>query len=192
MKLNKAETIKIFAVLQSNYPDSFRNRTDEELNGTISLWQRIFVDDSYTDVSAAVLAHIASDTNRFMPPVGVIKNMLVKIKEPATMTEMEAWALVAEATRHSAYRYQEEFEKLPPVIQKVIGNPNVLREWALMDAKEVGTVIQSNFMRSYSAKVKNEKELAALPSTVKDYMAQISGGKDFTKALAAARTETEE
>lgn len=191
--MNKTEAAKILATLQLNYPDSFKNMSTETLQGLVNLWSRVLVDDSYADVSAAVMAHISTDTGRFMPPVGVIKNMLVKIREPEQLTEMQAWALVAEATRHSTYHAQEEFEKLPPTIQRVIGNSNTLREWAMMDADTVNSVIQSNFMRSYRAKIKHETEQKALPSTVKEYMLQLSGCMNLEKAIAAkGEFETEE
>ena len=92
--MTKREIAEIITIMQTNYPDDFRNLSDVALNAKIQLWHTQFKDDSYQDVLTAVMAHIASDTNRFMPPVGVIKAMLVKIRQPDELTEMEAWELV--------------------------------------------------------------------------------------------------
>lgn len=177
--MNKAETIKILALLQANYPDSFRDMSEIAVNGRVNLWHEIFRDNSYGEVTAAVMAHIASDTNRFMPPVGVIKNKLVELKSDAgELTELDAWRLVSKATRNGYYGAEEEFAKLPPMVQKAVGDPAMLKVWSQLPPDEVETVVQSNFMRSYRAKVKAEKEALTLPVGTKDYLQRLSEGKE--------------
>ena len=168
--MNKAETAKIIDILQINYPDSFKGKDENSLIATVSLWQKVFADDDYQTVSAAVMAHIATDTNRFMPPVGVIKNALVTLTTAEEMTESEAWAHVAKAIRRSAYYAKEEFDKLPPICQRLVGSPAQLKEWAVCERPDTMSVAQSNFMRSYRARAKTEREYAALPSAVKSLM----------------------
>src|SRR5699024_7142109 len=97
--MNKKETAQIMAVLQVNYPDSFKGQSDEMLMARINLWAEMFKDDAYGAVSAAVKAHIAADTGRFMPPERVIKAKLCELTKPHELSEMEAWALVREAIR---------------------------------------------------------------------------------------------
>jgi hypothetical protein len=43
-----------------------------------------------------------------------------------------------------------------------------------MEADQVETVVKSNFIRSYTARVKNEKEYAMLPESGKELQKQIS------------------
>ena len=83
------------------------------------------------------------------------------------MTEQEAWALVAKAIRNGTWGAKEEFEALPPQIQRIVGSPTQLSDWAKMDSDSVHSVVASNFQRSFRAKVKADKEYAALPSEVK-------------------------
>ena len=168
--MNKLETMKIMSVLQANYPDSFKNYDEEEFEGVINLWTTVLADATYKEVSNAVIAHISTDTNRFMPPVGVIRNMLIKLNEPQEMTEMEAWNLVAKAVANSNYNSAEEFNKLPDDIKAIVGSPATLREWAVMDAGDFNSVIQSNFLRSYKVKSKNIKEYKALPQSVNTFI----------------------
>lgn len=174
--MTKKEMAEIIAMMQTNYPDSFRDMSDAAMLGKINLWFMQFRDDDYKEVLAAVMAHIATDTNRFMPPVGVIKAKLVELRHPDEMTEMEAWELVSKATRNSTYNAADEFAKLPPVVQRLVGSPMQLKEWAAMDTETLHSVVASNFQRSYKVRAKNERDYLALPSNVKNFMATIAEG----------------
>lgn len=174
--MTKKEMAEIIAIMQSNYPDDFRGMSDKAMNGKINLWFMQFRDDDYKEVLAAVMAHIATDTNRFMPPVGVIKAKLTEIRMPEELTPLEAWGLVQTALRNGYYGAKEEFDKLPPVVQRLVGSPNQLREWALMDTETISSVVASNFQRSYKVRAAKEREFLALPSAVQETMTQIAAG----------------
>ena len=172
--MTKKEMAEIMATMQLNYPDDFKDKSDQAVNAKINLWLMQFRDDDYMDVMAAVMAHIATDTNRFMPPVGVIKAKLTEIRLPEEMTPQEAWEMVSRATRNSTYNSGEEFAKLPPVVQRLVGSPMQLKEWAAMDTETLQSVVGSNFQRSYKVRAAKEREFLALPANVKDAMAQIA------------------
>lgn len=174
--MTKKEMAEIISMMQLNYPDSFRDLSDTAVQGKINLWFMQFRDDEYKEVLAAVMAHIATDTNLFMPPVGVIKAKLVEIRQPDEMTELEAWELVSKATRNSTYNSAQEFAKLPPIVQRLVGSPMQLKEWAAMDTETLQSVVASNFQRSYKVRAKSEREYLALPSSVKTYMASLAEG----------------
>lgn len=185
--MTKKEMAEIIAMMQTNYPDSFRDMSDKALNGKINLWFMQFRDDEYRDVLAAVMAHIATDTNRFMPPVGVIKAKLTEIRMPEDLTELEAWGYVQKALRNSTYNAGEEFAKLPPVVQRLVGEPMQLQSWACLDDKSL-TVVASNFQRSYKVRAASEREFLALPSAVQQAMTQIADRMKMPE-LPAAPTE---
>lgn len=187
--MTKKEMAEIIAIMQSNYPDDFRGMSDKAVDGKINLWLMSFRDDDYTDVLAAVMAHINTDTNRFMPPVGVIKEKLVEIRMPDEMTPQEAWELVSKATRNSSYNSGEEFEKLPPVVQRLVGSPMQLKEWAAMDTETLQSVIASNFQRSYKVRAAKEREFLALPSAVRQTMTQIATGMKMPELPSEADFE---
>lgn len=172
--MTKKEMAEIISMMQLNYPDSFRDLSDKAVNGKINLWFMQFRDDDYKEVLAAVMAHIATDTNRFMPPVGVIKAKLTEVRMPDEMTPQEAWALVDKATRNSTWNSGEEFAKLPPVVQRLVGSPMQLKEWAAMDTATLQSVVASNFQRSYKVRAAKEREFLALPSAVQQTMTMIA------------------
>ena len=100
-----------------------------------------------------------------------------------TIAAMEAWNLVAKALRNSAYGSEEEFAKLPPAVQRVAHSPSQLREWALMDADTVQSVVASNFQRAYTARQKSDREFEALPPAVRQYVAALTEGESVLKRL---------
>ena len=174
--MTKKEMAEIIAIMQANYPDDFRGMSDKAMNGKINLWFMQFRDDDYKEVLAAVMAHIATDTGRWMPPVGVIKAKLTEIRLPEELTPQEAWELVSKATRNSTYNSGEEFDKLPPVVQRLVGSPMQLKEWAAMESDTLQSVVGSNFQRSYKVRAAKEREFLALPSAVQQAMTQIAAG----------------
>lgn len=187
--MTKKEMAEIITLMQANYPDDFRGMSDKAMNGKINLWFMQFRDDEYMEVLAAVMAHIATDTNRFMPPVGVIKAKLTEIRVPDEMTELEAWGLVQKALRNSSYNSGEEYAKLPPVVQRLVGDPMQLKEWASLEDKAL-TVVASNFQRSYKVRAAKEREFLALPSAVQQTMTQIASGMKMPE-LPQASTDQE-
>ena len=172
--MNRKEAAQIISIMQSNYPDSFKGKTDEMMMATITLWAKMFADDNANDVTAAVMAHMAADTNRFMPPVGVIKERLYKLRQPDEMTEVEAWNRVHKAIGNSAWEAKKEFAKLPPVLQRLVGSPNQLKDWAMMDSDSLNSVVASNFQRSYRVRAQSEKEYQAMPSGVRELIGEMS------------------
>lgn len=173
--MTKKETAQILAVLQANYPDYFRDKSDEMREATVNLWHTCFERDPYPVVQAAVMAYIQTSTDRFMPNVGLIREQIRKLTEPEGLSEAEAWGLVKNALRNGLYGYHEEYAKLPPVVQRCLGSENTLREWAMMESDELDSVVASNFQRSYRAISKSEEEWAKLPPGFRDEMKRLSG-----------------
>lgn len=168
--MNKDETIAILAVIRTAYPNFYRSA--EEIDSAIDLWTMMFVDETAKIVTEAVKALIC--TNKYPPTIADVKEKIALITQPQQLTEMEAWGLVLQAIQDSNYHAQIQFNKLPAVIQKVIGSANQLREWGMLDKDSINAVVQSNFMRSYKTYSKNERELALLPQSTLEYMKSIN------------------
>ena len=172
--MTREDTIKILSVLRGAYPAFYRDITKQEAESTIALWESMFDEEPYELVAAAVKAFISGDGKGFPPAIGQIKERIRQITTPEEMTEQEAWSLVSKALRNSTYGSEEEFKKLPPEVQAVVHDPGQLKQWAMSPAEDVETVIASNFMRSFRAKQKVNREYMALPTEVKRLM--ISAG----------------
>lgn len=183
------ETLTIMSVLKAAYPAYYRGMNRKDADAAVSLWAEMFKDDPAQIVGLAVKSLIATDTKGFPPHIGAVKDAICKLKQPNEMTEAEAWALVSKATRNSTYNAGEEFDKLPPVVQRIVGTPMQLREWAAMDSDTLQSVVASNFQRSYKIRAKNERDYLALPSSVKDFMASIADGMKMPELPSGEITE---
>jgi hypothetical protein len=173
--MTRQETATIMDILAAAYPRFYTGPDAPNPVQTLSLWATMFADDPVEVVAMAVKAFIASDKKGFPPHIGAIKDAIVKLNTPDAMTEQEAWELVRRATSNSNYGAKDEFEKLPPVVRRLVGSPNQLREWAMMDSDTLNSVVASNFQRSYKARAASEREYMALPSDVRNAMDRLSG-----------------
>lgn len=174
--MNKEETIQVLAILKRAYPFFYKDITKQDAEDILSLWHHMFEDDDVLLVINAVKTFIASDDKGYPPVIGVIKKKMREISQPETMTELEAWTCIKKAVRNSLYNSKQEYDNLPPSIQRLIGDHNVLREWAFIDTTQFETVVQSNFMRSFKEKNEQEKEFLALPKSVRNFSNQIASG----------------
>jgi CRISPR/Cas system-associated protein Csm6 len=154
-------------LLRGAYPQWAKGLTKDAYAGMVNVWGDLLKDYEYGIVQASVKSLMASEE---WPPS--ISQVIDKIKfiqsgGQREMSEQEAWSLISKAISNSSYNAAEEFEKLPKQLQNVVRTPQQLKNWALMDSDTVQSVVSSNFMRSYKAVVKNDREFEALPNDVK-------------------------
>lgn len=175
--MTRQEALAVLAILKTAYPTFYKNYSKEDINAAVDLWATMFSDEPVSIITEAVKSLIC--TLKYPPTIADVKEKVAMITQPLMMTEMEAWSRVRGAI--SYYHANEAFANLPPMLQKIVGSPNQLREWALMDVETVNSVIQSNFMRSYKAKVSQEKEYAMLPSSTKQLIAELAQKYSLTE-----------
>lgn len=186
------ETAQIMDVLATAYPQFYRNQSDDERMRGASLWAAMFKDEPVQLVAAAVKAFIAQDTKGFPPAIGIIKNTILRLTTPEEMTELEAWSLVRRAIsgasmddssrvfRNGVFSPPSavvQFEQLPSILQRLVGDPARLAEWNQVPNDRLETVVQSNFMRSYRARAAHERELLAMPPDVRQVMERLAASK---------------
>ena len=190
--MNREETLVIMSVLKAAYPSYYKGLNRKDADAVVDLWTEMFKDEPAQVVAVAVKAHIASDSKGFPPHIGAIKDAIAKLKQPDQMTALEAWEHVRKAMRGasmspSSCMYiggktdgktsaERNFEGMPELVQRVVGNPGQLAQWADMDAEVVNSVVSSNFQRSFNARAAHEREFLTLPSDVKDAMQSIAAG----------------
>lgn len=162
--MTRDETKKIIRIIADSYP----NYKPSNISETVDVWSMMLEDYPYQQIAMALKAYILTDTSGFAPSIGQLVNKLTSA-EPQ-LNEMEAWSLVSKAIRNGYYGAEEEFAKLPPIVQKAVGNPSNLRAWSHTDESSIENVVQSNFMRTYRAVVKRESESAKLPDSLRNAM----------------------
>lgn len=187
--MTRKETVKIIRIMCDCYP----NYKPSDLSETIDAWDMMLEEYSYSQVSIALKAYVTTDTSGFAPSVGQLINKLHEVQSPQELNEMEAWMLVSKALRNGYYGAVEEFNKLPPLVQKAVGSPDNLRNWALTDSESIENVVQSNFMRTYRTVVNRAKEYQKMPKDIQtliestnksSYSAQIGSKNQQTIKLS--------
>lgn len=138
----------------------------------LKVWYMFISDISYKVASEAVAKYIS--TNKWPPTPADLREIVVHMTSSPedNLGELEAWALVQRAIRNGIYGAEKEFEALPPLIQKAVGDPSNIREWAQTD-EDTRTVLQSQFQKVYRSTVQRAKEEAQMP--VLDTMKQLGG-----------------
>ena len=145
--MTKDETRILLATINSIYPN-FKVDDPEQ---TVNAWH-LFLDDQPTVlINAALKVYVASNRSGFAPSVGQLIQGAQELREKdsTVLSAGEAWGIVYKAICRSGDNSQEEFDKLPPEIQKAVGSPGQLRAWALDDQFNEG-VASSNFRRAYA------------------------------------------
>lgn len=172
--------IAVFMVIYPNYKP-----IDTELAATV--WADATEEYSYEQVNMALKAYMKSSTSGFAPTPGQLIDKIHFITQPPDLNETEAWSLVSNAIRRSAYDSAEEYAKLPPLVQKAVGLPSQLRTWAI-DEEYNEQVVSSNFMRAYRAEVAREKEVSKMPAKVRKLI-QNAYQKSYKDQITEKRTE---
>lgn len=185
--MTRDETIKILMIIQAAYP----NYKPPDKTVAVNVWSEMLSDISYEQVSVAVKAYIQTDTSGFAPSIGNIREKVQFIfSEEDDLNESAAWEIVWRAICNSGYHAEEEYNKLPPIVQRAVGSPRQLREWGLMeniDGKSI-VVLQSNFQRVFRIEKEREKERKKLSQNIVRLMDTIKG-RGIAQSEQSAITE---
>ena len=182
--MNRSETLAILSVLKAAYPNFYRGLSAADAEAAVSLWEDLFQADPPELVGAAVKALIATDKKGFPPHIGAVKEKIRQIITPDEGTGAEAWHLVSRAISRSGYNAGEEFRRLPPEARRIVGSPEQLHTWAMMDPGTVQSVVASHFQRAYRARMGRKAELDALPPDVKRLIQTLSGRLEWNAGPA--------
>lgn len=160
--MTEEDVRKLLAMTQAVYP----NYNPPSREAAVNAWLMCLSEYDNNIVMAAFKAYMTTDTSGFAPSIGQLVDKLHAIQNPQELTELEAWSLVSKAIRNGLYGADEEFAKLPPLVQQAVGQPRCLTEWAMLGAEDKA-VTQSNFMRTYRTVVCRAKELSKMPPEVR-------------------------
>ena len=167
--MNREETVKIIRIMVDSYP----NYKPNDISETVDVWQMMLSDYDYNLVAMSLKAYILSDTSGFAPSIGQLVGKIQTLTKPQELNEMEAWSLVCDALKNCGYNYEEEYTKLPPLVQKAVGLPTQLQTWALTENLNKD-VVGSNFMRCYRIEVERKNEILKMPQNVRELLEKIS------------------
>lgn len=154
--MKKNEILKIILILKTSYPYAFKDMSKDEVESMVNLYEELFKENTYEEVSRAIKNII--NTSEYMPAIATIKSKIYEMKHLKDESNMELWEKLLVAIRNGSYHAEEEYEKLPIVVQKFLGSPYQLQELAVMNSDDVHTVVKGQFLKQIEIIKANQKE----------------------------------
>ena len=170
--MTRDETKELLMTIRAVYPNF--NVKPEDMTPTINAWHMMLEEYPADAIGAALQIYVKTNNSGFAPSVSQLINGMYKLNENEELTEGEAWYLVKKAIQGANYHAEENFEALPPLVQRAIGGAAMLREWGMTDTDEVNTVIMSNFQRTYKALLSKKAFEEKIPPQIADLVKQVT------------------
>ena len=166
-------TAKEFGILADAIKTYFPKDNVLPTENAMKLWYTELKDIPYKLAYMALRKYVS--TNKFAPTIADIREQAAELNEQSRddLNETAAWPLVLKAIRRSTYYSDEEFCKLPKIVQRVIGNPSRLREMA-MDENFNHGVESSNLIKQFRIEKQREREREKLSPDILRLMRPIN------------------
>lgn len=162
--MTREETQMLIASIKAVYPNF--KIAPEELTFTVNAWHTMLEEYPYEGIQAAFKIYVKTNNTGFAPSVSQLINAMYQPKENNQLSEGEAWAMVKRAIQDGCYHAGERYNELPPMIQRAVGSPNMISQWAQTDSDTVNTVIMSNFQRTYRTLLQKQSFNDKVPETL--------------------------
>ena len=194
--MTEKEVRQLLAMTQAVYP----NYNPPSREAAVNAWLMCLSEYDNNVVMAAFKAYMTTNTSGFAPAPGQLIEILQTLTQPSELHELEAWSIVRKALRNCGSNAEQEFAKLPTVVQKTVGTPQQLKIWAC-DSEFNENVVSSNFIKTYRTEVKRATELNKMPENVRKLIemvntnsisAQIASENKKTISLSLEDKKTEE
>ncbi len=163
------EFLSGYAILQSEYPDTFRGMSQDLIQAKARLWFDSFKCEDGDLFAAVIRKHISTSTDRFMPNIGIISEELRQAKDQQEQVFEQEWETVQIAMRNSTYNSREEFDGLSPTMKRALGSASRLHELALMDNSAL-QYARHDLEQAYVAERQREHTAAKTPQNVRDLL----------------------
>ena len=154
--MNRQEISKLILILKASYPYAFKDMTNEEVESMVSLYQEMFKECTYKEVSSAIKDII--NTSEYMPTIATIKSKIYSNNHQTEASNTELWDKLLQAIRNGSYHAEEEFEKLPLIIKAYVRSPRQLQEMAIMDSDVIHSVVKGQFLKQIEILKENYKQ----------------------------------
>ena len=167
--MTEKEVRQLLAMTQAVYP----NYNPPSREAAVNAWLMCLSEYDNNVVMAAFKAYMTTNTSGFAPAPGQLIEILQTLTQPSELNELEAWSIVRKALRNCGYNSEQEFAKLPTVVQKAVGTPQQLKIWAC-DSEFNENVVSSNFIKTYRTEVKRATELNKMPDDIRKLVEMVN------------------
>lgn len=155
------ETTELLARIRAMYPNE-KQLSAEELKFKIEMWADALKCVTYAQILEAFKAYYTTMDTGFAPQVGQLLNY---IRHKNKLSETEIKIALQRALCDSTYHAEEQFERLPDDLKRIIGTPAELRRQAMRE---------------------NDDSKIFIAQVCKEYRARVDGGTlDYTMLTTA-------
>lgn len=170
--MNRQETIRLLAMLQSNYPNAYKDFDSEMLNAAVQLWQQTFQDMDARLVFNVVSKILMTDTSDFPPKIGVIRQECVKALNPTAFISPEkAWEQVLEMVKKFGYYQKDQaFKHFSNPVKRAV---NAIGWDNICKSENIG-IERSNFYKMYNSLEQENKERIIMPKAMLDRLHELT------------------
>lgn len=179
--MTKQDIVEMFALISVLFPNdkAFGNASMQMVNA----WYEMLSDLPKNEVSVALKRH--TSVSEFAPSISQIRKAVMDMTQTDGRTGIDEWNDVAKALRNSAYDSAEQFRKLSPIAQRLVGSPMQLKEWGLAEDAATISVAKAQFLKGYEVLKRRENETKQLPESIR----YLLTGRDPVKELVEQITE---
>ncbi len=186
--MTRKETVEMLSLLRAAYPSFYSKIGKDQLEQIVSLWEEMFKEDDVATVKLA-LKNLISSHKGYPPDIATLKEKIDDLmrtvrKEP---TDEELFRLLSKACENGFYGYREEFEKLPDVLKRYLGDPLALMEMATLPNQTFETVTKGQFLKEIKTVRARIRAEEALPAELKKLLS--SGQNPFLSLEAKEKEE---
>lgn len=173
--MNKIETAEALSLLRIAYPAFYSKITPKEAEAAILLWESIFINDPY-EVVLVALKELISKHSGYPPDIAALRHQIDQMKVSAVgePTDEELWILLKKAASNGYYGYRKEFESLPKILQRYLGVPETLREYAVMEEETFHTVVKGQFLKQIGTIRQRDQFDRETPNEVKQLLKETA------------------
>lgn len=133
-------------------------------------WSMVLGEYSYETAAMGLRTFMASESKGFPPSPGQVVECIRKAsKRPQDdILAAEAWEMVWKAIGDVRWdKPEEQYDKLPKKVQKIIGSPAALVEMAKMNTNDVLIGEKARFVHQYDAYTERENDYAKIPHEIR-------------------------
>lgn len=176
--MTREECKQLIMICEATYPN-FRASNPAE---TLNAWEMVLGEYDYQTMLMALKMYIHTSGSAFAPSVSEMIAMTRKPQEMADQMKLLnsnwdaelLWREVRPAIRNGLYNCEAEFDKLSEPAKKLVGDPQQLREWAMMESEKIDSYIMKSFKDGVESKRieeatrnKRQREYNAMPMEIR-------------------------
>ena len=139
--MDKKDCGTMMNILQANYPSTYRGLTEKEAQALLNLWHEMFQEYDREIVILALKNYIRCE--KYPPTIAGMQEQIDLLINKDNISEL--WTLLKKSINYR--KYNENFEKLPKVLQTWLGYPIRLKELGQIKTDILNTVVYGQFFK---------------------------------------------